>query len=137
MRGSPLGQDGLDVTLAQMITMGFTVITAISDDGIRLVLRTAWLAAYRWNRIQQRQELRDVVAISPGDRHRQRNPLGVGDHVVLRTRFRAICGVLSDFLPPKTARTEPLSTIAVSVCKRPAALSLARRISWSFLKTSA
>ena len=62
------------------------------------------------DRLDQRQQLRDVVAVGLGQDGAQRNALRVDAEVVLAARLAAIGWVRSSFFPPCTARTEQLST---------------------------
>ncbi|EXU64626.1 hypothetical protein Z951_29895 [Streptomyces sp. PRh5] len=55
------------------------------------------LAPYRRQTVDQRQELRDVVAVPAGMRHPQRGAVRVGQHVVLRARPRTVNRTRTDF----------------------------------------
>lgn len=66
------------------------------------------------HRVHERDQLRDVVTVSAGDRDRERQTVAVGQRVVLDAFLRAICGVrASEGRPPKTARVVLASTTPV------------------------
>ena len=54
----------------------------------------------------------DVVPIGRGQRRDERNPVRVGENMMFRPGFAAIGRVRSSFFPPRTARSEALSTTA-------------------------
>jgi hypothetical protein len=83
MRDAPAGNHRLDPASPQLPAVGVMVITPIGVDCIGSAARPAGLAAYRWDGVQQRQQLGDVVAVAAGDGDRQRDPVGVGQQVVL------------------------------------------------------
>jgi hypothetical protein len=68
------------------------------------------------------------VGVGPRERRRQRSTLGVRDHMVLAARFAAVRGVWPRLGPPKTARTDPLSTKAIDQSSWSASWRRARRI---------
>ncbi|KIS47703.1 hypothetical protein NP88_3852 [Burkholderia cepacia] len=112
MFGAALGDNRLDTAIAQRASMPLRVVTAIGVDHARSL---QWVAAQptNWrNRIDQRQQLRDIVNVRAGQDRRERRAIGVGDDVVLRTWSRAIGGVWPSFWPAPTARIDEESTAA-------------------------
>jgi hypothetical protein len=62
------------------------VVTAVGVDRIRALAGPAAAPSDRRDGLDQGHELGDVVALAAGQRHRQRDPVRLGDHVVLRAR---------------------------------------------------
>jgi len=110
--GTPLSQNWLDAPLAEFLAVWFAIISPITQHRNRTPERPADLARNSRNLIDQRQQLCDIVTVGAGQSHRQRDPIGVGHHMVLRALLAAIRGVWACFGPPKTARTEAESTTA-------------------------
>ena len=110
--GTPLSQNWLDAPLAEFLAVWFAIISPITQHRSRTPKRPADLARNSRNLIDQRQQLCDIVTVGAGQSHRQRDPIGVGHHMVLRALLAAIRGVWTCFGPPKTARTEDESTTA-------------------------
>jgi hypothetical protein len=73
---------------------------------------SAGAPAHRGHGVHQRQQLGDVVPIGGRQRRDERNPVRVGENMMLRPGFAAIGRVRSSFFPPRTARSEALSTTA-------------------------
>ncbi len=110
--GVATSNERIDAASSQGISMRLRVVATISLHEIGLATRTTRLASDRGNRIDQWQQLRNVVAVGFGKNDAQRNALCVAEDVVLRARFTAIGWVRSSFFPPCTARTLELSAIA-------------------------
>jgi hypothetical protein len=105
-------QHRLNPALAELIAVRLRVVATITLDALR---SSAWSAAFAWhgsNAIDQRQQLGDVVRVGTGQGNRQRNAVGIGDYMVLAATLAAIRGVRAGFLPPSTALSVALSTIA-------------------------
>src|SRR5215217_1227322 len=64
----------------------------------------------RRDRVDQRHRLGRVVPVRAGDLHRQRRALAVDQQVAFGALFRTVGGVLPRQRPPKTARTDWLSS---------------------------
>lgn len=108
----PLCQDRFDAALAQGVPVRFRIVGAISLHAFRALPWSSWFARHGRNPIDQRNKLSYVVAIRGGNLSRQRDAMGVRDHMVLRAFFSAIRGIGTGVRPPKTARTEAESTTA-------------------------
>lgn len=108
MFDTALGDHGLNTAVAQRASMPLGVVTTIGVDHTRSAQWMAAQSANRWNRVDQRQQLRDIVDIRAGQDHGERRAVGVGDDVVLGTRSRAIGRVW----PAPTARIDDESTVA-------------------------
>ncbi|KWC26457.1 hypothetical protein WL50_07570, partial [Burkholderia ubonensis] len=147
MFGPALRDHGFDTALAQRATVSGGIVAAIGVDDAGLLKRSATDTANWWNRINERQQLRDVVGVRAsqdcddgnvvGVRASQDcddgNAVGVYEDVVLGTRSRAIRGVRASFSPAPTARTDDESTAAYDRSIWPAArnLSSSNSCSWS------
>lgn len=90
MFGTALGDHRLDTAIAQCSSMSLGVVTAIGVDNARSLQRVAAQSANRRNRVDQRQQLRDVVDVRAGQDRGKRGAVSVGDDVVLGTGSRTI-----------------------------------------------
>src|SRR5487761_2631379 len=102
----------LDAWRLESRSMRVRIVAAISLDEVRFALRTPRLARDRGNRLDQRQQLGDIVAVGLGQNDRERNAFRVGEDVVLGAGTTAIGWVRSRFFPAPTARIEELSATA-------------------------
>ena len=100
MFGTALGDHWLDTAIAQRAPMSLGVVTAIRVDHAAAAM-VATQSADRRNRVDQRQQLRDVVDVRAGQDRGERRTVGVGDDVVLGTGSRAIGGVWPSFGLPQ------------------------------------
>lgn len=73
------------------------IVAAIGLDQARFGQRTTAPAANGWDRLHERQQLGDIVAIGAGQDHRKRDALRFRDEMVLGTWASAIGGVGSCF----------------------------------------
>lgn len=112
MRDASAGQHRFDAQLYERIAMSFRMIRPIPLYTIRAATWVATLTGDRRDRVNQRQKLSHVVSVRTGKYRGERNAVRIGDDVVLRAVLPAIRGVGAGLRPPKTARTEALSTTA-------------------------
>jgi hypothetical protein len=112
MGRAALGELGVDPAAVQRVAVRLRVIAPIALNQVRLADGTTGTPAQRRDRVDQRQQLGDVVAVRGRQQRRQRDAAGLGENVVLRPRLTAIGWVRSSFFPPRSARTEALSTRA-------------------------
>ena len=108
-----------------------------SDGCFGLLQRSATYAAYRWNGVNEWQQLVDVVAIRACQDRADRNAVGVYQDVVLGTWSRAIRGVRASFSPAPTARTDEESTAAREKSSSPASRNFASSSSCNRFHTPA
>jgi hypothetical protein len=101
----------LDASAMQGIAVGLRVIRTIALDQDRFADRAAGDAPQRRNLVYQWQQLGDVVPIGGRYDRSQGNAARLGENVMFRPRLTAIGWVRSSFFPPRSARTEALSTI--------------------------
>lgn len=90
-RGDPAG--------AELTAVDVVVIAAVGDQLARSAARPATAAADRGDGVDQRNELRDVVAIAAGQRDRQRDAAGLADQVVLGAGPAAVDRGRADVVP--------------------------------------
>lgn len=117
------GQNRIYAQLTQCISMWLAVIGSITLNTIRSLARMTHLACYWRNRLNQRQKLGYIVAVSSCNFHCERDSIGIGDNVMFRPQFPSIRCIRARFRPPKTALTEAESTIA----REKSILSFSRR----------
>ena len=135
--GSALCNDRLNATFAQYLAMPLGVVAAISKDRVRLLQRPTGLATQRQNGIDQRQQLRNIMAIRAGQNGRDWDAVSVGCYMVLGTWSRTIRGVRPCFSPAPTARIDDESTTTREKSISSAALSLLNKMSCSRSQTPA
>lgn len=82
---STAGDDGRYPERAQQPPMLVVVIASIGQQPVGLLARAATPALHRpaVQILEQRDQLGDVVAVSPGQRDRKRDAAGVDEQVVL------------------------------------------------------
>ena len=129
VRRSAPREDRDDALRAQPVAMRLGVVAAIALDHIGPAPGPAAPAADRRQRGDERIELRDVVDVGGGHLRDERDAARIGDEVVLGTRLAAIGWVRSSFFPPRTARTDALSTTVQRWSRRPRRRSSASKVS--------
>jgi hypothetical protein len=135
VRRPALGKLAGDAALRQLISMRLRIVPAIALNQPGLADGPADAAADRRHGVHQRQQLSDVVSIRRRQRRAERNPLGVSENMMLRPGLAAIGGVRSSFFPPRSARSEALSTTARVKSSRPRRRSSASRAACSRFQT--
>lgn len=78
MGGVAAAQQRRDALFLQLHSMLLTVVATVTHQHLRLEHRRAHLASDRQNRLDQRQQLRHIVTIRPGEDGRQRRAVGIG-----------------------------------------------------------
>jgi hypothetical protein len=129
MFGTATGDHRDDTALLQGSAMRVGIVSTIALQDLGLTLRAPYLASYRRNAVNQRNELSDIVIVGGRQDRIQRNALRICDEVVLAARTTAIGWVRSSFFPAPTARTEELSTTAREKSNRSAPRSFASNTS--------
>ena len=125
VRGSPLRQLRTNTPLAKLPTMWLGVVSTVSVHLSGAPARTPRLPAHGWNRINQRQQLRNVVLVRCCQNRRERDPVGVGDEMMLAARLAPVHGTGTGFFPHHRPREQKR-------CQRPPATSRScpRRATW-------
>ena len=115
--------------------MGLGVVASVALEGIRAAAGPPAPAADGGQRGDERIELGDVIDV--GRRHLgdERDAARVGNEVMLGARLAAIGWVRSSFFPPRTARTDALSTTVHRWSRRPRRRSSASSASCSRCQT--
>jgi hypothetical protein len=123
--GAPMGEPAG----AEFSAVLVVVIAAVGDHSLGPLPRPAALAGDRRDAVDQRQQLRDVVAVASGQCDRQRHPAGVDVEVMLGSGAGTVNRRRPGQSPLLKARMWLPSITPVDQSIRPAALSL-RRSSW-------
>jgi hypothetical protein len=98
------------------------VVAAVGVDLAGASPRPATPATDRWDRVQQRQQLGDVVAVAAGQDHRQGDAGGVGDQVVLAAQPAPVDRAGTGEVPPFSARRcEESTTVCAGPARQPSA----------------
>ena len=119
------GDEGLDAALPEQAAVLVEVVAAIGKQPFRSVAGSPPQFLYRWNGLQQRYELGDVVPVAAGHRDGEGCAVPVDDHMVLGPGAAAVDGRGPDVIPPFRARMcEP--SIAQSSLRRRGAKGLGR-----------
>ena len=137
VRRADFGELWNDTPLAQALTVFLRTVASVTLDDFGLAQRTPGLATNRRNRLDQRVELRNVVAIGRSQDDRERDALRVGDEVVLTAELAPVGRVWTSFFPAITARTEELSTKARDISSRSRRRISASKVSWMRCHTPA
>lgn len=102
---SALGDHGPDAALPQQAPVLVMVAASVGEEHVR---PSAWPpddAGHRGDLVHEGQELGDVVAVSAGQRHRERDALAVDEDVVLAARSSTVDRAGTAFGPRRAART--------------------------------
>ncbi len=126
-----------DAAPVKDITVRLGIVPAVSLDERGFAPGTAGSAAQRWDAFHQWQQLGDVVPVGAGEHRRQGNPARVGQNVMFRPRLTAIGWVRSSFFPPRSARTDALSTRARVKSNWPRCRNSASSTAWRRRQTPA
>jgi hypothetical protein len=132
-----LSQKGLNKLSTKLLAMRFAIVSSVPQNRSRTSNRPAYLACYRRNSLDQRQQLCNIVAVRSRQSHGQGNTVGIGHQMVFRPFFAAIRGVWARFRPPKIARTEAESTTAREKSIWSARRSWLSKIRWILSQTPA
>ena len=118
-----LGDARLNAPAPQEDAVHLGVIGAVGIEAVGALSRASRLASNRRDSLHQPYQLRHVVPVGSGQLARQRGSMGVRDDVVLATLFAPVRRIGACLSPPKTARTEELSTMARISAPLPCACS--------------
>lgn len=132
-----LGEHRFDAALAKPLTMRLGVVATVCVDDFGLLKRATAHAANWRDRVDERQQLGDVVAVRPGQDCADGDAICVDEDVMLGTWSRAIRGVRTSFSPAPTARTDDESTAAREKSSSPASRNFASSSSCNRFQTPA
>jgi hypothetical protein len=137
MGRAALGELRANPAAMQGIAMRLRIVPTVALHEARLSQGPTRAAAQRWNAVHQRQQLRHVVPIRRREARDDRNPVGVGKNMMFRPGLTAIGRVRSSFFPPRSARSEALSTTARARSSRPRRRNSVSSARWSRFQTPA
>ena len=135
--GSTFGDARSDPAGAERLAVSLRVVAAVGEERVR---PTAWSSAYatqRRDRLDEREQLRDVWAVGAGEQAGERDTVGVDDQVVLAAGLAPVDGAGTGLVAPKSARSEAESQIARERSSRPAWRSRVSSSSCSCCQTPA
>jgi hypothetical protein len=131
------GDEWRDPDLAYLFAVLVVVVPTVGVDRVRSLSRAASTAFHWWDRLDQRHELGDVVAVAAGQRDLQRDAVRFGDQVVFRASSGTVDRARSCFGPPFMARRCDPSITALDQSNAPAAFSSASNDSCNRCQTPA
>jgi hypothetical protein len=112
VRPAALGELRRDATRQELIAVRLRVVASVPLYQVRAAERATRTPAQRGHGVDERQQLGDVVSIRRRQPRDERNPVRVGENMMFRPGLAAIGRVRSSFFPPRSARSEELSTTA-------------------------
>jgi hypothetical protein len=104
VRRASLCDHGSDSALPEESTVLVVVVTAVGQEGIWSSAWSSYAARDGRDLGEERQKSSDVIAVSAGQRYRERDALAVGDDVALTARPCAIDRAGPAFGPRRAAR---------------------------------
>jgi hypothetical protein len=102
----------LNVTVTQLPAALARVVGTVAVQAVRPTARAAAPSAHWWDRINQGDQLGDVVAVAAGERAGQRRAAAAGDYVMLGAASCAVDRAGTGLGAPPNARTCELSIAA-------------------------
>ena len=88
--GLAAGDLGFDPALPELAAVLVVVVAAVAGQPVGAVAWPADLAAHRRDTLDERDQLRDVVAVATREPPGERDPRGVDEEVVLGARSAAV-----------------------------------------------
>ncbi len=120
---------GHDAAGTDLVPVDVVVVPAVGEQRVRLPARMTDPPADRRDRVEEGQELGNVVAVAAGQQHRERGAVSVSDQVMLGAGSSPVNWRWARVLPPFSALTCEESTTQQDQSRRAAAFSSACRIS--------
>ncbi len=99
MRCTPPGDHRRDVARTQGLPARLRVIGTRRIQPLGSATRTTAFAPDRRHSVHQGQPLRHIWPVRPGHNHGQRQPVGIGDPMMLTPGLAAVCGIGAGFSP--------------------------------------
>jgi hypothetical protein len=134
---SAFGELAGDPAPFELVPMRLRVVPPVALDEPRLAQWPTRAPAQGRNAIHERQQLRHVVPVRRREARDNRNPVGVGKNMMFRPGLTAIGRVRSSFFPPRSARSDALSTTARARSSRPRRRNSVSKTRWSRFHTPA
>lgn len=135
--GLAAGDDRCDAPLADEPAVLVVVVAAVGHDSVGTPTRSPDGAPHGRHRVEQRDQLGDVVAVATGDREGKRDPCGIDQEMVLRSGSAPVHWARARFGAPFFAWTWLPSTTARDHSISPACCNLANSSSCSRSHTPA
>jgi hypothetical protein len=88
------------------------VVAAVGEESVRSAPWSAALASQGRDRLDERDELGDVVAVGPGEQAGERDAVRIRDQVMLAPSASAVDRAGAGLAAPKSARSEAESQTA-------------------------
>jgi hypothetical protein len=137
VRPSAFRQLAGDPAALELVAMRLRIVAPIALDEAGLAHRATRAAAHRRNGIHQWQQLGYVVPVRRREPRHNRNPVRVGENMMFRPGLAAIGRVRSSFFPPRSARSDALSTTARARSSWPRRRNSASNTRWRRFHTPA
>ena len=112
VQAASTGEFGADAPLPEGSAVRVGVVAAVPDHRVRPPARSSGPPPHRGDRVHQPQELGDVVDVGGGQHTGERQPIRVGDQVMLGAEPAAIDRAGSGLVAPPMARSWLESTSA-------------------------
>lgn len=135
--GAASGELGPDPLGSHKITVFVVVVGPVGIQRLGAAARSTALSPHWWDRLDQREELGDVMSLPTGEGGCQRHAATISDHVVFRPSPGAIYRAGTGFGPPFNARTCEPSTAARDQSIIPAECNSANNLSCNRCHTPA
>ncbi|AOJ10137.1 hypothetical protein WS71_23170 [Burkholderia mayonis] len=104
MRRADFGKQGRDAALAQALPVWLGTVAPVTLSNFWFAQRASTFSSNGRNRLDQRIELRDVVAIRGSQDDRERDALRVDDEVMLTAELAPVRWVRAGFFPASIVR---------------------------------
>jgi hypothetical protein len=104
LRGNPARQE--------LVAVWLRIVSTVALHQVRFARRWPGTALQGRHRVDQREQLGHVVTVRRRQPRDERNPVRVGENMMFRPGLAAIGRVRSSFFPPRSARSDELSTTA-------------------------
>jgi hypothetical protein len=104
------GDHRLDAAPPQQSAVFVEVVASICVQAPGLAPGPSAQSADRWDRVQQLQELSDVVSVAAGERDAERGSVAIDDQMMFGAGTGAVDWRGADLIPPLSARTCDPST---------------------------
>jgi len=136
--GIAFGNQGLDAPLSKRpANFRFRIVRLVAECFLRTATASTTRLFDRWDGVDQRDGLLRIMDVRAGVNHGQRRAISIGDQMSFRAVFPAIGGIRASLRPPKMARTEQLSKIALDQSISPASPSSSKSSRQTFSQTPA
>jgi hypothetical protein len=137
VRRAALGQLGSNAVRTESTAVRVGIVAAVAVEAVRPAAGAALLSPDRRDGLDQRQELGDIMGVSPCKKDSQGDSLGFRDEVMRAPQLPSIRRIRARLRPPKTARTDDESTAARDQSSWSASRSFATITAWRQRQTPA